>query len=108
MWENGKLIEAADRRLMGKFDMVEMERTLMTGLACVHPNHVKKPTMKEAARILKGEAPLPVLSASKPIVNLRPVFPDDSEEIPNFCGLRPSLELDDVQYLTPKSHFGKD
>ncbi|CAB4319655.1 unnamed protein product [Prunus armeniaca] len=43
MWENGKLIEAADRRLMGKFDMVEMERTLMTGLACVHPNHVRRP-----------------------------------------------------------------
>ncbi|ONH89901.1 hypothetical protein PRUPE_8G022700 [Prunus persica] len=108
MWENGKLIEAADRRLMGKFNMVEMERTLMTGLACVHPNHVRRPTMKEAARILNGEAPLPVLPASKPRVNLLPVFPDDSEEIPNFCGLRPSLELEDVQYLTPKSHFGKD
>ncbi|CAN6686504.1 unnamed protein product [Malus baccata var. baccata] len=38
---------------------------------------------------------------------LRPVFPDDSEEIPFGCDVRPSLELDDVQYLTPKIHFGR-
>ncbi|KAB2603586.1 L-type lectin-domain containing receptor kinase S.6 [Pyrus ussuriensis x Pyrus communis] len=108
MWEKGKLIEAADLTLMGKFDMVEMERMLMTGLACVHPNHVKRPTVKEAARILKGETPLPLLPPRKPRVSLCPVYPDECEEIPLCCGVRPSLEHDDVQYLTPKSHFGKD
>ncbi|KAM1595269.1 hypothetical protein PS2_001547 [Malus domestica] len=55
MWKKGKLIEVADLRLMGKFDTVDMERIRMTVLACVHPNLVKRPMVKEAARILKGE-----------------------------------------------------
>ncbi|KAK9929896.1 hypothetical protein M0R45_026967 [Rubus argutus] len=104
----GKLIEAADARLTGKFDKVEMERMLITGLACVHPNHVKRPTVKEAARILQGEAPLPALPARKPRLSIRPVFHDDSEEIRNFCAGRFSLELDDVPFMTPNSQFGKD
>lgn len=108
LWEKGKLIEAADARLTGKFDKVEMERMLITGLASVHPNHVKRPTVKEAARILQGEAPLPALPAKKPRVSIRPVFHDDSEEIRNFCAGRFSLELDDVPFMTPNSQFGKD
>nr|XP_011464794.1 PREDICTED: L-type lectin-domain containing receptor kinase S.6 [Fragaria vesca subsp. vesca] len=108
LWEVGKLIDAADPRLAGKFDKVEMERMLMTGLSCVHPNHAKRPTVKEAARILQGEAPLPVLPPRKPRVSLRPIFHDDTEEIRNLCAGRFSLELDDVPYMTPKSHFGND
>lgn len=34
LWEKRKLIEAADPRLMGKFDALEMERRLMVGLLC--------------------------------------------------------------------------
>ncbi|KAM1862024.1 hypothetical protein ACFX14_002535 [Malus domestica] len=108
MWEKGKLIEAADPRLLGKFDTLEMERMLMTRLASVHPNLVKRPTVKEAARILKGEKTPPLLPSRKPKVSLRPVLPDEFKEISFCCGVRPSLELDDVQYLTSKSHFDKD
>ncbi|KAK9929893.1 hypothetical protein M0R45_026964 [Rubus argutus] len=92
----------------GEVAVKEMERMLITGLACVHPNHVKRPTVKEAARILQGEAPLPALPARKPRVSIRPVFHDDSEEIRNFCAGRFSLELDDVPFMTPNSQFGKD
>ncbi|XP_050108973.1 L-type lectin-domain containing receptor kinase S.6-like [Malus sylvestris] len=74
MWEKGKLIEAADPRLLGKFDTVEMERMLMTGLASVHPNLMKRPMVKEAARILIGETTLPLLPSRKPKVSLRSVF----------------------------------
>ncbi|KAB2603594.1 L-type lectin-domain containing receptor kinase S.6 [Pyrus ussuriensis x Pyrus communis] len=59
MWEKGKLIEAADPRLLGKVDTVEM-RMLMTGLASVHLNLVKRPTVKEAARIVKGKKTPPL------------------------------------------------
>ncbi|KAM2000160.1 hypothetical protein ACFX16_007496 [Malus domestica] len=103
-----EMARAADSRLMGKFDTVEMERMLMTVLACVHPNLLKRPMVKEAARILKGETTPPLLPLRKPKVSLLPVFHDEFGEISFFCGVRPSLELDDVQYLTLKSHFGKD
>ncbi|KAM1120741.1 hypothetical protein ACFX19_002546 [Malus domestica] len=108
MWEKGKLIEATDPRLLGKFDTVEMEMMLMIGLASVHPNLVKRPTVKEAAKILKDEKTPLLLPSRKPKVSLRHVLPDEFEEISFCCGVRPSLELDDVQYLTPKSHFDKD
>ena len=98
MWEKGKLIEAADPRLMKKFNVVEMERMLMVGLSCVHPDHEKRPPVKEVARILRGEAPLPLLPACKPRIRIRPVFPEDAS-----AGDRPSL--DDLPWMTPRSHF---
>ncbi|KAF2296572.1 hypothetical protein GH714_000281 [Hevea brasiliensis] len=67
-WEKGKLIQAADAKLEGKFNEVEMERMLMVGLCCVHSNHEHRPTVKRAAKILKGEAPLPLLPPRKPKV----------------------------------------
>lgn len=103
LWEVGKLIEASDSRLMGNYNIVEMERMLMVGLFCVHPNHEKRPTVKEAARILKGEAPFPVLPSRKPRVNIRPVFPDDSEDIENPCA--DYLAFDESAWMTPKSQF---
>ncbi|KAM2953733.1 hypothetical protein FF1_032086 [Malus domestica] len=51
-----------------KCDLLLVERMLMTGLACVHPNHVKRPMVKEATRIRKGEKPLPLLPPRKPRV----------------------------------------
>ncbi|KAF3971653.1 hypothetical protein CMV_004771 [Castanea mollissima] len=98
MWEKGKLIEAADPRLMKKFNVVEMERMLMVGLSCVHPDQEKRPPVKEVARILRGEAPLPLLPACKPRIRIRPVFPEDAS-----AGDRPSL--DDLPWMTPRSHF---
>lgn len=106
LWEKGKLIEAADLRLDEKFNCGNIERMLMVGLACVHPNHVKRLTIKEAARILRGEATLPVLPARKPRVSLRPVLANDAEESMNSGGGR--LSSDDAPYLTPKSHFSKN
>ena len=103
LWQKGKLIEAADLRLKGKVNVEEMERMLIVGLACVHPNHVKRPTINEAARILKGEVPLPLLPARKPKLRLRPVLPDYSEETPSFDGERASP--DDPPYFTPRSNF---
>ncbi|TXG53333.1 hypothetical protein EZV62_022502 [Acer yangbiense] len=103
-WENGKLHEAADLRLRGRFDLLEMERMLMVGLSCVHPDHEKRPTVKQAARILKGEAPLPLLPPKKPKVNIRSVLPTTFELVMNSGGDQ-SPGLDDQPWLTPRSHF---
>ncbi|XVF39113.1 hypothetical protein PTKIN_Ptkin01aG0009300 [Pterospermum kingtungense] len=105
LWVKKKLIEAADSRLSGRFNILEMERMLMVGLCCVHPNHEKRPTVKEAARILRGEAPLPRLPSKKPIVMIRSNF-SDYEDVMNVGG-DDSPTGDDGGWMTPKSHFSR-
>ncbi|KAM2604649.1 hypothetical protein TB2_033533 [Malus domestica] len=85
--------------LVQKFDMI-------TGLAYVHLNHVTRQWRRKLQEFLKVKR-LFLCCQQENQGCLRPVFPDDSEEIPFGCDVRPSLELDDVQYLTPKIHFGR-
>ncbi|KAF5749301.1 hypothetical protein HS088_TW04G01268 [Tripterygium wilfordii] len=100
----GKLVEAVDSRLNGKVNGAEVERMLMVGLCCVHPDSEKRPTIKEAARILRGEAPLPVLPVRKPVVRIRSVLPKESEEVMNFRG-DGSPSVSDAPWMTPRTHF---
>ncbi|XP_057505235.1 L-type lectin-domain containing receptor kinase S.6-like [Actinidia eriantha] len=104
LWGKGILIEAADVKLRWKFNSMEMERMLMVGLSCVHPNSEKRPTVREAARMIRGEAPLPSLPARKPMVSIRAVLPQVSEDIMNFGGDE-NFSLDDTPWLTPRTHF---
>ncbi|XP_022766299.1 L-type lectin-domain containing receptor kinase S.6 [Durio zibethinus] len=106
LWVKKELIEAADSRLSGRYNILEMERMLMVGLCCVHPNHEKRPTVKEAARILRGEAALPLLPSMRPTVTLRSNFFADCEDTLNFGGDN-SPGGDDAGWLTPRSHFSK-
>ncbi|XP_004496496.1 L-type lectin-domain containing receptor kinase S.6 [Cicer arietinum] len=103
LWEKNRIIEAADRKLMGKFDVVEMERMLLVGLVCVHPDYEKRPRVRDAARMIKKEAPLPLLPQSKPRVRIRPVCPNDTPETQNVVG--DWLSADEAPYLTPRSQF---
>ncbi|XP_028184943.1 L-type lectin-domain containing receptor kinase S.6 [Glycine soja] len=104
LWGKRKLIEAADPRLMGKFDEKEMERMLLVGLLCVHPDYEKRPRVREATRILKKEAPLPLLPTSKPRVRIRPICPDDDTSEAQSV-VADWLSTDDAPYLTPRSQF---
>ncbi|XP_010999803.1 PREDICTED: L-type lectin-domain containing receptor kinase S.6 [Populus euphratica] len=104
-WEKGKLIGAADSKLVGMFNTLEVERMLMVGLSCVQPNHEKRPTVKEAAMILRGEAPLPVLPWRKPAVGFQSVLSEDSDETMNLTGDN-SPCTDDVTWMTPRTDFG--
>nr|KYP74819.1 Lectin-domain containing receptor kinase A4.2 [Cajanus cajan] len=104
LWEKRRLIEAADPRLMGKFDALEMERMLLVGLLCVHPDYEKRPRVREAARILKKEAPLPLLPLSKPRVKIGHICPNDTPEAQNVV-VGDWLSTDEAPYLTPRSQF---
>ncbi|KAI5589370.1 hypothetical protein BDE02_05G158300 [Populus trichocarpa] len=104
-WEKGKLTEAADSKLVGMFNTLEVERMLMVGLSCVHPNHEMRPTVKEAAVILRGQAPLPVLPQRKPAVGFQSVLSEDSDETLNLAGDN-SPCTDDVTWMTPRTSFG--
>ncbi|XP_042036658.1 L-type lectin-domain containing receptor kinase S.6-like [Salvia splendens] len=102
MWERGGLVEAADPKLVGRFSRGEMERMLVVGLACVHPNGEMRPRMREAARMLRGEAPLPALPTKRPVVMIQSVVAQTAEEMVLSC------DDTDTQWSTPRTHFSKN
>lgn len=62
----GRLIVAADPRLCGEFDEIEMRRVLLVGLACSHPDPMARPTMRGVVQMLAGETEVPLVPRSKP------------------------------------------
>lgn len=69
-YAEGKLIEAADKRITGQFEVEEMEAVLKIGLTCCHPDPLRRPTMREVVAVLLGEdvafTPKDLLSESTP------------------------------------------
>ncbi|KAH7442789.1 hypothetical protein KP509_02G002200 [Ceratopteris richardii] len=64
LWElymNEKLLEAADKKLEGLFNPKEMEKILMLGLLCTHPDPSVRPTMQQVLQTLRGHEHLPSL-----------------------------------------------
>ncbi|GAU32309.1 hypothetical protein TSUD_43500 [Trifolium subterraneum] len=103
LWKKNRLIDAADPKLMGNFDVIEMERMLLVGLVCVHPDYEKRPRVKDAARMIKKEVPLPLLPTTKPRVRIRPICCNDSPESQKFVD--DWVSNDEAPYLTPRSQF---
>ncbi|GFQ08301.1 L-type lectin-domain containing receptor kinase s.6 [Phtheirospermum japonicum] len=104
LWEKGMIAEVADRNLAGRFNRAEMERVLMVGLCCAHPDCEKRPMMREAARMLRGEAMMPVLPSRKPTVRIQSVGMEGFDEIVSFGG-----DLSETTpWSTPRTHFSKN
>ncbi|KAL3504410.1 hypothetical protein ACH5RR_034251 [Cinchona calisaya] len=117
LWEKGKIIQAADPRMKGCFNRRIMERMLMVGLHCAHPDHEKRPTMREAARMLQGEAPLPPLPPMRPILRIQSVLPEGCEEIMNFGEeimnfgeeiMNFGEKTDGTPWSTPRTEFSRN
>ncbi|XP_010519402.1 PREDICTED: L-type lectin-domain containing receptor kinase S.6 [Tarenaya hassleriana] len=70
LWERGKVLEGADVKLKGEFEEEEMERVVKVGMVCAHPDCGKRPRVKEAAMIIRGEALPPVLPRKRPVVSI--------------------------------------
>nr|KJB77571.1 hypothetical protein B456_012G144100 [Gossypium raimondii] len=70
VWElygTESLFDAADPRLSGNYGMKQMERLILVGLACAHPNYFDRPSITQAVDILSSKAPLPVLPLEMPV-----------------------------------------
>uniref|UniRef100_A0A2N9GQZ3 Protein kinase domain-containing protein n=1 Tax=Fagus sylvatica TaxID=28930 RepID=A0A2N9GQZ3_FAGSY len=62
----GEVLEAADQRLGGNFDTQQMERLIIVGLWCAHPDYNLRPSIRQAIHVLNFEAPLPNLPPDMP------------------------------------------
>ncbi|RVW62889.1 L-type lectin-domain containing receptor kinase IX.1 [Vitis vinifera] len=63
----GKLLEAADPRLSADYDDQQMERLMIVGLWCAHPDCNARPSMRQAISVLNSEALLPILPIKMPV-----------------------------------------
>ncbi|RVW62867.1 L-type lectin-domain containing receptor kinase IX.1 [Vitis vinifera] len=63
----GKLLEAADPRLSADYDEQQMERLMIVGLWCAHPDCNARPSMRQAMNVLNSEALLPLLPIKMPV-----------------------------------------
>ncbi|XP_004515870.1 L-type lectin-domain containing receptor kinase S.1-like [Cicer arietinum] len=55
LYARGCVVDAADCRIKGEYDVCDMEMVLKLGLACCHPEPNRRPTMKEVVALLLGE-----------------------------------------------------
>uniref|UniRef100_A0A5B6ZDA3 non-specific serine/threonine protein kinase n=1 Tax=Davidia involucrata TaxID=16924 RepID=A0A5B6ZDA3_DAVIN len=63
----GKLLEAADPKLCAEFDEREMERLMIVGLWCAHPDNNLRPSIRQAIHVLNFEASVPILPSKMPV-----------------------------------------
>ncbi|KAG4931442.1 hypothetical protein AAZX31_17G210400 [Glycine max] len=62
-YEDGNVLNVADKGLNGDYDVNEMTCLLTVGLWCTLQEHKKRPNAEQVISVLKQEKPLPVLSA---------------------------------------------
>ncbi|CAO2186838.1 unnamed protein product [Urochloa humidicola] len=74
MYGRGMLLDAADTRLLvdSEFNAQEMERALLVGLWCVHPDYEFRPSIRQAMNVLQFEAKLPELPLEMPVPTYGP------------------------------------
>ncbi|CAM0948014.1 unnamed protein product [Alopecurus aequalis] len=67
LYGRGATLEAADKRLDGDFDETQMQRVMVVGLWCAHPDRAARPSIRQALAVLQFEAPLPGLPPKMPV-----------------------------------------
>lgn len=75
LYGRGALLDGADERLNGEYDKAEVERVMVAGLWCAHPDPSARPSMRAAMAVLqsKDANQLPVLPASMPVPTYGPL-----------------------------------
>ncbi|KAL3508361.1 hypothetical protein ACH5RR_027762 [Cinchona calisaya] len=95
LYSEGRITEAADKRLDGEFQEEEMRKLLLIGLSCANPDSAARPTMRRVFQILNYEAdpmPVPQVKPSLTFCNSLPLSIDD-------------IISDDEGCKTPESQF---
>ncbi|XP_058191313.1 L-type lectin-domain containing receptor kinase IX.1-like [Rhododendron vialii] len=72
LYGTGRLLEAVDPILGPDFDEREMERLMIVGLWCAHPDHNFRPKIRQAIHVLNFEALPPILPQKQPALSFFP------------------------------------
>ncbi|KAI5674694.1 hypothetical protein M9H77_15058 [Catharanthus roseus] len=77
----GKIVEAADKRLKCEFKEDEMKKLLLIGLSCANPDSFERPTMRRVFQILNNEAELMMVPKLKPCLTFSNSLPLSIDDI---------------------------
>ncbi|MCL7031491.1 hypothetical protein MKW94_023750 [Papaver nudicaule] len=66
LYGNGKIVEAADKKLKAEFNESEIECLMVVGLWCAHPDFKSRPSITQVINVLTFESPLPQLPLELP------------------------------------------
>ncbi|XP_021617873.1 L-type lectin-domain containing receptor kinase IX.1 [Manihot esculenta] len=105
----GKLLESADPKLCRDFDEQEMERLLIVGLWCVHPDARFRPSIRQVINVLstceaQAQAPLPILPPEMPVpAYLSPPMKLSISFLMASCGSAANSDKNDSSKLTSSS-----
>nr|XP_017249127.1 PREDICTED: L-type lectin-domain containing receptor kinase IX.1-like [Daucus carota subsp. sativus] len=72
LYGTGELLQAADPKLCGDYDEQELQRLMIVGLWCAHPDKTFRPSIRQAIHVLTLEAPLPILPPTMPVATYYP------------------------------------
>ncbi|KAM4108863.1 hypothetical protein ACB094_03G077600 [Castanea mollissima] len=67
LYGKDQLIEAVDKRLSMEYDEVQMQRLMVVGLWCCHPDPTIRPSIRQVINVLCFETPLPILPSKLPV-----------------------------------------
>ncbi|KAF7849904.1 hypothetical protein BT93_L0138 [Corymbia citriodora subsp. variegata] len=67
LYGTGRLLDAADSKLGIFFNENQLECLMIVGLWCAHPNHIARPSIREALNVLNFNALLPILPLKLPV-----------------------------------------
>uniref|UniRef100_A0A2N9EGB1 non-specific serine/threonine protein kinase n=1 Tax=Fagus sylvatica TaxID=28930 RepID=A0A2N9EGB1_FAGSY len=67
LYGTGNILKATDPRLCGDFNEQQMERLMVVGLWCAHPDYTARPSIRKVIHVLDFEAALPILEPKMPV-----------------------------------------
>ncbi|KAF8031198.1 hypothetical protein BT93_D0411 [Corymbia citriodora subsp. variegata] len=68
LYGTGRLLDATNSKLGTDFNEKQLECLLVVGLWCAHPDHVARPSIREALNVLNFNALLPILPSKLPVL----------------------------------------
>ncbi|XP_059077270.1 L-type lectin-domain containing receptor kinase IX.1-like [Cryptomeria japonica] len=67
LFSQGRVLDAAAESMRGEFNGEEIERLMVVGLWCSHPDPTARPSMREALRALRLETLVPCIPVKMPV-----------------------------------------